>query len=234
MSSGSGLMSNQRPQRQHLVQPGPGVAGEVADLRKDLETELAPMAAMAVEEWTDPAGADPDGIKTAIATVAAATTYSGADLDGVVGAGTMDPPRNVTVTTAGATPADAPATATINGLDVDGNAISEVITVAQTATIATGTKAFASVTSIVLPAADGTGATLAFGFGTLIGLAKTIKSRAGAAAGLMSIEAGTVAAPAAGTFADATTGAPHGTYDPSAAPDGSNDYAVYYEYDPAA
>ncbi len=228
-SNGSGVLSTKAPKKPHLVNRAGGLPAEIADLRADLAAEFAPHAAFAVEEWTDPPAASANAIKTAIATVAAVTTYSGAALNGTVGAAVMSPPRNITVTTAGATPADAPATAVINGLDVNGNAISETITVAQTATIATGVKAFAQVTSIVLPAADGTGATLAFGFGALIGFAKKLKTRAGLATLLMEISGGTKVTTA--TIADAATGLPNGTYSAAAAPDGSRDYAVYYEYD---
>jgi len=189
------------------------------------------MVALTVDEFTDPVAADPDGIKLAVATVAAATTYSGAALDGAVGAGAISPPRNITVTTAGATPADAPATATINGTDINGAVLSEVITVAQTATIALGLKAFASVTSIVLPAADGVAATLAFGFGDEIGLSKPIVTRAGLTSLTREIEAGVLVT--TGVVTDATVGAPNGTYLPATVADGANDYAVYYEYDPS-
>jgi hypothetical protein len=228
---GSGIFAGQRAQKAHLLQGSGGIAAEVADLRQDIADEFAANAALAVEEWTNPATADVDGIKVAIATVAAATVYSGAALDGVVGGGAISPPRNITVTTAGGTAADAPATATIAGKDIYGKDLSEVITVAQTATIAVGAKAFAKVTSITLPAADGTDATLAFGFGALIGLAKPLKSRAGALAVLSEITGGALLSLPTGTFATQAVGAPNGTYSPAAAPDGSRDYALYYEYD---
>lgn len=228
-SNGSGVLSTRAPKKPHLVNRVGGLASEVADLRADLAAEFASTAAIAVEEWTDVPAASTNAIKTAIATVASTVTYSGAALNGTVGAGTMSPPRNITVTTAGGTPADAPATATITGLDVNGNVISEAITVAQTATTAAGAKAFASVTSIALTAGDGTNATLAFGFGALIGFAKKLKTRAGLATLIMEISGGTKVTTA--TIADATVGAPNGTYSAAAAPDGSRDYAVYYEYD---
>lgn len=231
MASGSGQFSGQRAKKPHLVRGTGGLQGEVGDLRDDIKRDFESNAAMAVEEFTDPPAADPDGIKAAIATVASIQSYSGAALDGALAGSTFDPPRNPTVTTAGTTPADAPATATFTGTDVDDNAITETVTVAQTATIAAGAKAFKTITKIDLPAADGTDATLAFGIGNAFGLSKPIASRAGAAAGLSAIEAGSASSPAAGTFATAAAAAPKGTYTPSAAADGSNDYAVYYEYD---
>jgi hypothetical protein len=229
MANGSGLLSTQGARLPHLVRGRGGLAGEIGDLREDLVGQLTALAAFTVDEFTNPPAADPDAIKLAVATVAAATTYSGTALNGVVGAGTLSPPRNVTVTTAGATPADAPASATFNGTDVNGDSISETIVVAQTATIALGVKAFAKVTSIVLPAADGVAATLAFGFGDLMGLSKPIKTRAGLTDLLREIEAGALVT--TGVVTTTAAGLPNGTYLPATVADGANDYAVYYEYD---
>lgn len=230
-SRGSGLLTTKGPAKPHLAVPGStgGLGGEISDLRADLVAELSAACALVVEEFTNPPAADPDGIKLAIATVAAPVTYSGAQLDGVVGGGTLDPPRNITVTTAGGTAADAPATADINGLDVNGKALSETITVAQTATIANGVKAFSKVTSIVLPAADGTDATLAFGFGLTIGLGKKIKVRAGIQSLIKEHADGAVVTN--GVLASPATSPPNGSYTPNAAPDAAKDYAIYYEQD---
>lgn len=238
--AGSGLFSDQRPVKPHLVEGKTGVAGEVDNLRQDVATVLGGLAALTVEEFTDPAVADVDAIRAAAATVAAARTLSGADLDGAVGGDEMVPPRNITITTAGVTPADAPANATINGWvrDSSGKLIaqSETIAVSQIAGAAAGALAFSKVESIDEEAADGTAATLAYGFGDIIGLGKPLKSRAGAAMVVQEVEAGTVLAADAvtGTFVDAATAAPHGTYEPATVPDGSNDYALLYEYDPTA
>lgn len=237
MGLGSGLFSNQRAQRPHLVRGGGGLAGEVADLRSDVSDEMDAMAAIAVEEFIDVAVADVDAIVVALAPDdTAAVTLSGAALDGVVGAGVMDPPRNITFDTLGATPADVPATGTVTGKDVNGDELIEVINLSQIVGQAVGLSAFAEVDSIDYPIADGTDATVSVGFGDVIGLAKPLKSRAGAEAVVMEIEAGTVLAADAitGTFVDAATSAPNGTYEPATAPDDANDYAVYYEWDPTA
>lgn len=226
--SGSGLFSSQGPAIPHLAK-----TGEIAELRKDVGEELAPLAAVTVEEWTNPAAADTDAILLAKASTVAVQAYAVADLDGVVGAAAMSPPRNVTVTTAGTTPADAPATLTVTGRDINGDVITEDIAIPQTAATAVGTKAFAKVTSLSTTVGQGTGATMAVGFGALIGLAKKAKARAGL--GVVALrEVAVGALVTTGTFADATTGAPHGTYSPAAAPDGAKDYALYYEYDPTA
>lgn len=231
MPAGSGLASKMAPLKPHFLQVGKGgLPGELADLRGELTAILTPLAGIVVDEWSAPPAASTNAIKLAIASVAAITTYSGSQLDGSVGQGTLSPPRNITITTAGATPADAPANAVINGFDIDGNALSETITVAQTATTAVGNKAFAKVTSIVLPAADGVAATLAFGFGSKIGFSKKLKTRAGLATLVKEIEAGVNVT--TGTIADAATGAPYGTYLPPAnVPNGARNYAVYYDWD---
>lgn len=226
--SGSGLFSRERPAKPHLTRGG-GMGGEVADLRGDVARVLAPLAAITVEEFTDVAAADTDAILLAKASVEDVTVYEADDLDGALGPGLMSPPRNVTVTTAGETAANAPATLLVEGVDIDGNVISEELSVGQTATTVAGDKAFARVTRLTFSAADGDEATLAVGFGVKIGLSKPIKARAGLTGALREIAAGSVVTN--GTFAGPATGAPHGTYAPNSAPNGTNDYAVYYEYD---
>jgi hypothetical protein len=83
-----------------------------------------------------------------------------------------DVPRNITAT-AGGTAADIAAIqVTVNGTDGDGVAITEDLPAftENTAGTVVGSLAFASVTSIVIPAHDGTGATTAIGTGAKLGL----------------------------------------------------------------
>lgn len=232
MTIGSGLFSKQRARLAHLVRGGGGLAGEVADLRSDIDDELEPMAAIAIEEFIDPIAADPNGLVLSQASVAAPVVLTGAALDGLLGGTTFDPPRNVTVSTAGVTAADAPATMNVTGTDINDAPLTEVVTVAQTATIAAGVKAFKTFTQIDFPAADGTDALLEVGIGEVFGLAKPIKSRAGLAALSLEIEAGVVVA--TGTVVDAATADPNGTYEPAVVADAANDYAVQYEWDATA
>jgi hypothetical protein len=225
---GSGLFTNKKPIIPHKSLPNK----ELGDLRKDIGDALLPMAAITAEEWTDPPAAVANAILTAKASIVAATTYLAAALDGAVGAAVMVPPRNITVTTAGTTPADAPATVVITGIDINGNAQTDTITVAQTATIALGTKAFKKVTSIAFAASEGTGATMAVGFGSVIGLSKKIKTRAGLTTAIMEIAGGSKVTN--GTFVAAATSGPNGTYAPNTIPDGSVDYSLLYSFDPLA
>jgi hypothetical protein len=175
-----------------------------------------------------PAAAGTATIKTAIASQLAIASYSGAALNGTIGAGAISPPRNITVTTAGTTPADAPATATITGTDANGAALTETITVSQTAATAAGVKCFATVTKIDLPVGDGTGATLAFGTGAILGFPAKVENRGGGVAVVKEIVDGAIPG-TAGTFASATTSPPNGSYTPNTAPNGAHSYCVYFE-----
>ena len=150
--SGSRLFTNQTAKRTHLTTGTRGLASELTDLRKDVSNTLLPMCAITVEEFTDVAAADDNAIVTTLAVIDEAVTLAGDDLDGTIGGDEISPPRNITITTSGNTPADAPATALITGLDVDGNTLTETISIAQTATDVAGVKLFAKVVSIYMPA----------------------------------------------------------------------------------
>ena len=81
-------------------------------------------------------------------------------------------PRNVTAT-AGGTAADIKAIAVVvHGTNLSGDVISETLPAfsVNTAGSVVGSKAFNTVTSVVIPAHDGTGATTAFGTGSKLGL----------------------------------------------------------------
>lgn len=103
--------------------------------------------------------------------VHAAVTDTG--VQQVVTTAITNPPysRNITAT-AGGTGADIKAiTVTIAGTNMNGDAITEVLpafTVDTPGTVS-GSKAFKTVTSITIPAHDGTGATTAIGFGNKCG-----------------------------------------------------------------
>jgi len=231
MTAGSTLFSDQLPEKAHLVRGG-GLSGEVADLRSDIRSVLALLAPITVEEFVDPALADVDAIVTSIASAASETVLEGAALDGAVGEGVMSPPRNVTITTTSNADIDAVA-AVVEGTDISGDAQTDTITLTDGggATDA-GTKAFATVTKVTIPAQSGTGGALEVGFGAVIGLGAKIVTRAGYTGPVKEIAAGSVVTN--GTFVAAATSGPNGTYEPSSAPDGSNDYALYYEYAPVA
>lgn len=108
--------------------------------------------------------------------VHAAVTDTG--VQQVVTTGLTNPPaaRNVTAT-AGGTAGDIKAiTVTVAGTNIAGEAISEVLPAftVDTAGSVVGVKAFKTVTSVTIPAHDGTGATTAIGFGDKLGLPFTL------------------------------------------------------------
>lgn len=108
--------------------------------------------------------------------VHAAVTDNGAPQ--VVTTGITNPavPRNITAT-AGGTAADIKAIAVvIVGTDATGAALTETLPVfvVDTAGTKVGAKAFKTVTSITIPAHDGTGATTAIGWGSVIGIGELL------------------------------------------------------------
>ena len=154
------------PRIPHLVQAGKGgLAGEVADLRADveaachyIETTLQPMV---LEEFTNLAAADTDAFKTAAATSASIQTFTVDDLDGVVGAAEVSPPRNATITSSTHANIDAVAVV-ITGYvrDDRGDLIAQTDTITLTdggGATDVGTKAFSKITGISVPAQGGTG-----------------------------------------------------------------------------
>lgn len=102
-------------------------------------------------------------------------------------------PRNVTATSGG-TAADIKAIqVVVNGTDAEGKTIQETLPVftENSATTVVGSKAFATVTSIVIPAHDGTGATTAIGLGAKLGLGARLSRNTVIAAFLGGVKEGT-------------------------------------------
>jgi hypothetical protein len=163
----------------------------------------------------------------ATATVKAAVTVMGASLSQ---ASFQDAPRQLVFTTGGTTPADAPANVVITGKDINGNDMTETLTLAQTATTATSVKYWGKITKLDFPAADGTGATISIGYAATVGLKRKIRSRAGLIATLKEVVNGAVVT--TGTFAaPSTTDLPNGSYTPASAANDVSDYAIYYDAD---
>ena len=212
------LFQAARAIRAHLMSTDLGK--EIADLRSDVKGTLA--ARLVGVEFSAPEPATTNAIKTAIASSVTPASYSGAALNGAVGGAKLSTPRKPTVTTAGGTAADAPATATFTGLDENGAVQTETVNVSQTAATVTATKFFSKITQIDLAAADGTGATLAFGFSKELRLPAVPVSRAGLAAPIQEIANGAVVTSGALSVANRS-------YTPSAAPDGTINFYVAYE-----
>lgn len=168
-------------------------------------------------------------VKAATATVTAPVTVAAAALVQTCLAQT---PRQLVFTTAGGTPAHAPANVVIKGKDINGRVISETLALAQTATTATSVKFYAKIDSLTYPAGDGTAATIAITFGAAIGLARKIKARAGLSSLIREITNGAVVTN--GTIVAAATDLPNGSWTPNSAANDVSDYAIYYEYDGSA
>ncbi len=231
----SKLFGSQRPDKAHLVSGKGGVAGEVDDLRSDIEAAFLSQeqngGLLRTDEFTDPAAADVDAIKLSISSETTAQQYLAADLDGVVGAGEMVPPRNITITSTVSADIDAVGVV-ITGLvrDETGTLVDQTETITLTdggGVTDAGSKPFSQVTQIDVPAQSGTGGALEFGFGDIIGLSELMVSQAGLLAPIREIEAGTVVT--TGTFTNESS-SPVTSYAPATVPDGANDYAVTYIY----
>jgi len=130
---------------------------------------------------------------SAAAAVHAAVADNGAPQTVTTGITQPDVPRNITAT-AGGTAADVKAIqVTLNGIDIDDQAISEVLPAftVNTAGIVTGSKAFKTIASIEIPAHDGTGATTAIGTGAKLGIAARLGRNTVLAAYLNGVKEGT-------------------------------------------
>lgn len=212
----------------NLMRPG-GKRGEILKERQDFNRALGPLAAITVQEFTNPAAAGAADLRVATATVASATVVQGADLLAAGVAKLLACPRNLTFTTAGTTPANAPASCTIVGTDINNNDQTETVALATTGAAVAGVKAWKTVKSLSFTAAGGTAATVSVGVGTVFALEKPIKMRAGLAFLMFEVAVGVVVT--TGTVVAAATAGGNGTYSPATAPNGTNDYAIYYEAD---
>jgi hypothetical protein len=179
-------------------------------------------------EITDAAAAAAAALRAGFATTVAVQVWLAADLLAPGKAALAAYPRRVQFTTAGGTPAHAPATATVAGKDAKGLALEETINLAQTATTADGVKFFSEITSVTFSAGDGTGATIAMGFTAAIGFKETPKLRNAAVAAVQEFTNG-VPSGTRGTYITPASGAPYGGVTFNTAPNGTNDYTVYFE-----
>lgn len=218
MSIGSGLFKKMHGKLAHLLQTG-GLAGEIADVRKDIAATVAPLHAITVEEYDYPPAANATALMGATASSTSPQTYL---MNGAVGV-SYSPPTNVEVVVSGAgTPGHMPATVTVVGLDAWGRPLTEVI-----ATVGAGTKAgaacFALVEKLVLPAGTGALASFTVGTGALIGLSQYPKTRTGqlvtaGSGALIRREVVDGSVVTSGALTAAATNLPFGAYTPGTAP----------------
>ena len=161
------------------------IAGQLADNgHREVNSVIAEVAISAgivgirggttrteVRPPTTPDAADADAFATATVLISAATaqTVAAAAFDGVVAAGELFPPRNVTLTLSSHADWDA-TTAVVTGTDEDGRVVQETLLIPNggNATV-TGLRHFRTVSSIYIPAQSGTGGTATLGFGSSLG-----------------------------------------------------------------
>jgi hypothetical protein len=218
-STGSGLWSTQHALFKHLAQGYHGLTGEVADVRRDINTVLSPLVAAVVEEYDLPLPATAAAIMPVTASAAAAQSFTLAQLTGSIGSGVISPPRNIEVVVAGTTATQMAATVTITGLDAWGRALTETITgTSGGAATYTGVKCFAKVTGVSMPAGTGTAATFSIGTAVVIGLSNFPKMRAGQKLPLVRREIFDASVVTNGVLTLPATNPPFGAYTPTTAP----------------
>jgi hypothetical protein len=234
----SKLFGFQSPTRPHLTRGSTGLAGEVGDLRRDVNETFAKLENEGGYFRTDEPGAPPtadvDALKTSFPTASTEQVLAASDLDGFYGnGGEMLPPRNPTVTSSNHAHVTAVTVVFAGRLRVDGKLVPHSVTVTTTNggnTTDASTGVLSIVESVTIPAMGGASGALELGYGARIGMETKIRARAGLIRPIREIAAGAVVTN--GAFAT-PTGSPVTVYTPASAPNGSNTYAVTYEVDPS-
>jgi hypothetical protein len=198
MSNGSSLFSNQGPAQGRFIEGKGGVAGEVSDLRHDVAGALALLAAITVQEFTNPLAAAANNMMAATTSqttedvlLPAVTPAAGALTQATIDNLGTGGPRQLVFTVGGGTPAHRAPSATIYGVGADGRKRVQVLGLPDVAGTATS-NFFIDIEKVVLAAGSGAGATVAIGLGALLGLGAPVVSRAGRAAVLQEVAAGSV------------------------------------------
>lgn len=171
------------------------------------------------KRWVAPAAA-------AVAAILAAVTDNGSDRDITSGFTQPAVPRAVSAT-AGGTAADVKAIqVTVYGTNIDDQVISETLpafTVNTTGSVS-GSKAFKTITRVVIPAHDGTGATTSIGILDKLGLDRCL-NRGNT---VMFMTADGVYETTRPTVAASATAIESNTVDPNTALDADNDFEVFW------
>lgn len=194
------------------------------------------MSAIYHQTWTNPAAAANNAYQTTQAGPNTTTvTYYRSGYQpagntvfaGTLATGVPDFPRNVVIVVTHATAVVA-LSGTITGIDVYGKNISESwsVTAGTTSKTFTGAKAFTRVDTVtVTAAADASADSVVVGTGTVFGL----DVRCSVASGVKELANGSVVTN--GTVVATSTSAsadPRGTYSPNTAPNGTNDYELWF------
>jgi hypothetical protein len=190
--------------------------------------QIVPSALIKLD-LVNPLTADADGYSASHAGQAAASTVDmtlgGALTSG--GVGRADYARNVVITVTHASAVVA-MNGTITGTDINGRVITEdwSVTAGGTSKTFTGKKGFKTITRITeTVAANASTNTIIAGTGTVFGL----PNKAAVASAVKEVAIGSVVT--TGTMVAASTAATddrRGTYSPSAAPNDTNDYTIWF------
>lgn len=169
----------------------------------------SPKGYVHIQKWTAPAAA------SATAVLNAQTMNAGGTVTTFVGQ--PDKPRTLQYVASGATSANV----TVNGTDIRGNAISETVALNGTTPV-NGTKAFATITSIVLPTVGAT--TLNVGTTAVLGLERALPANT-----LVAITMDGATTTASAVTTSVTYGAiSSNTITFATAPNGTHNYLVCY------
>lgn len=176
----SNSFGSKRPAHPHLVEGPGGLASEINDLRRDVDEAFTTVESLIAGDvfaslYTPviPVQAtDDDGILLVTASIIAPTTYLGSAngftgllAPAAAGNAVISCSKRIVITTAGGAGAGdwTGGNVTVTGTDADGVAQIEAITTVGGAQTKTGSKYFATVSSIALPANTGIGATVMIG-----------------------------------------------------------------------
>lgn len=186
------------------------------------------------QAWTDPLAADPDGIKTTFAgpNATTATYVERVDWDGVLanadGIVIFDYPRTVQiVVTHGA--AVVAVNGVISGLDQHGKNVEEAwsVTAGGTSKIFTGNRVFSRVTQVtVISASDASTDSITIGSTDSLGLLAA--AYPGGVDSAVKEQVNGAIVITGDIISTGATPEPYGRYEPATAPDGANDYELWY------
>lgn len=169
------------------------------------------------QKWTDAATASATLLKSGQATSNSATTTV------TTFSAQPDFPRNLVITPGGTTTSVPAGDITVTGTNIRGAVITEAFTLtADQSAAQTGNKAFKTVTSVVFPVQDGTGATYSIGTGVKLGLDRKL-----AEASVIDAFIDGTRETTAATVAFSASAVESNTVTTNTAPNGSRDIVVY-------
>lgn len=142
-----------------------------------------------------------------------------------------DVPRNLVVKPGGTAADLGSGTVVVHGTNWEGAAISEEFGLTDGATTAiTGNKAFKTVTSVVIPICDGTGATISVGVGNKLGIKHRVYT-SNTTVKVVKDVAGTRTLDTTPTLVADEYYLEENVVTPATVPDGSTSYSIYYILD---